>query len=126
MPHIVHALPRTDWHTFGKQAEYRPESLAEQGFVHCSKLGQVVVVADYNHIGDDDLVLPLLEESRIEAPVRYEPNEDGGGSAFPHVHGPLKLEHIIEALPFEQDGTGVRLPEKLLHDTLRTPRNRDR
>ena len=118
MSHIAHILPRTDWQKFKEQGEYRPESFAEQGFVHCSKLGQIVVVADYNHVNDSELVLLLLRESKIEDPVRYETDGDGGKSAFPHVYGPLKLEYVAEALPFEQDGTGFRLPKKLLNDAL--------
>jgi uncharacterized protein (DUF952 family) len=61
----------------------------------------VVVVADYDRVDDKELVLPLLDESRVEAPVRYETDEDDRGSTFPHVYGPLKLEYIIEALPVE-------------------------
>ncbi len=121
MPHIVHVLSRADWQTFKEQGEYRPDSLAEQGFVHCSKPGQIVVVADYNHANDDESMLLLLDESKIETPVRYETDGDGGRSAFPHVYGPLKLEHVVEAYPFEQDESGFRLPETLLCDTLTPP-----
>ena len=118
MPHIVHVLPQMDWQKFKEQREYRPDSLAEHGFTHCSKPGQIVVVADYNHADDNELVLLLLDESKIEAPVRYETDGEDGRSAFPHVYGPLKLDYVIEVFPFEQDGTGFRLPEKLLNDTL--------
>jgi uncharacterized protein (DUF952 family) len=118
MPHIVHVLPRTDWQKFKQQGEYHPESLAEQGFVHCSKLGQIVVVADCNYADNSELILLLIHESKIEVPVQYETNGDDGGSAFPHVYGPLKLEYVVEALPFEQDRTGFRLPEKILNDAL--------
>lgn len=118
MPYIVHVLPRADWQTFKQQGEYRPDSLAENGFIHCSKLGQIVVVADYNHADDDDLVLLLLEESKIDAPVRYETDGEDGESAFPHVYGPLTLEPVAEVYPFGQDKTGFRLPVSLLNSTL--------
>ncbi|GEM_PF-4604957 len=45
MSHIVHVLPEAPWQRFKEYGEYRLDSLADQGFVHCSKLGQVVVVA---------------------------------------------------------------------------------
>jgi uncharacterized protein (DUF952 family) len=121
MPYIVHVLPQTDWQRFREQGKYRPDSLAERGFVHCSKPGQIVVVADYNHASDDEPVLLLLDESEIDAPVRYETDGDDGRSAFPHVYGPLKLESVVESFVFEQDGTGFRLPEKLLSDSLTAP-----
>jgi uncharacterized protein (DUF952 family) len=120
MSYIVHVLPQSDWQRFKEQGEYRPDSLAEQGFVHCSKLGQIVVVADYNHSDDNEPVLLLLDESRIEAPVRYETDGEDAKSAFPHVYGPLTLDHLVEAFQFEQDETGFRLPEELLTDALIT------
>lgn len=118
MSHIVHVLSWADWETFKRQGEYRPDSLAEDGFIHCSKIGQVVLVADYNHDDDDDVVLLLLEESQIDSPVRYETGGEGGKSAFPHIYGPLTLEPVAETYPFEQDETGFRLPETLLNSTL--------
>jgi len=118
MTYIVHVLARADWETFRDREEYRPRSLDEQGFVHCSKLGQIGLVADYNHADDDELVLVLLDESRLDAPVRYETDGEDGKSAFPHVYGPLTLDAVIEAVPFEQDETGFRLPEDLLNSKL--------
>lgn len=120
MTYIVHVLPRADWETFQDRGEYRPQSLDEQGFVHCSKLGQVVVVADYNHAEDDELVLALLNEDRLDAPVRYETDGETGESAFPHVYGPLTLDAVVETFPFERDETGFRLPEQLLRSRFLT------
>ncbi|WP_161973220.1 DUF952 domain-containing protein [Halostella litorea] len=120
MTYIVHVLSRADWETFRDQGEYRPRSIDEEGFVHCSKLGQVGLVADYNHADDDELVLVLLDESRLDAPVRYETDGEDGKSAFPHVYGPLTMDAVIETVPFEQDETGFRLPENLLNNKLTT------
>lgn len=119
MSYIVHVLPRADWKTFKEQGEYRPDSLADQGFIHCSKLGQIVVVADYNHADHDELVLLLLDESKIGPQVRYETNGEDGESAFPHVYGPL--DAVVESFSFTQDETGFRLPGKLLNDTFTRP-----
>ncbi|ELZ94931.1 hypothetical protein C440_07642 [Haloferax mucosum ATCC BAA-1512] len=114
MAYIAHILAPADWETFEQTEEYRPASLDEQGFVHCSKLGQIVVVADVAHAHRDEWVLLLLDESRLEAPVRYETNEDGG-SSFPHVYGPLTLDAVVDSFDFERDQTGFRLPEGLLN-----------
>mgnify|MGYP006288974759 CR=1 FL=1 len=121
MSYIVHVLPRSDWKTLREEGEYRPDSLGDQRFVHCSKPGQIVVVADYNHADHDELVLLLLDESEIESPVRYETDGEDGESAFPHVYGPLPLDAVIEVFSFEQDETGFRLPEKLLNDAFTEP-----
>jgi uncharacterized protein (DUF952 family) len=118
MSYIVHVLPETDWQMFKEHGEYRPDSLGDQGFVHCSKPGQIVVVADYNYTDSNELRLLVLDESRIKTPVRYETNEKDGKSPFPHVYGPLRLEHVVESVPFERDETGFRLPEELLNHTF--------
>lgn len=114
MPTIVHALPRSEWERFRERGEYRPDSLEAQGFVHCSKPGQIVVVADYNYAETDEMMLLVLDESRIDAPVRYETNESSE-SAYPHVYGPLTLDAVVDAFRFEQDDTGFRLPADLLN-----------
>jgi len=113
MSNIVHALSRSDWHSFQEQGEYHPDSLDSQGFVHCSKPGQIVVVADINHPDSDEMVLLLLDESRLDSPVRYETSGDGA-SAFPHVYGPLTLDGVVDSFSFEQDETGYRLPDGLM------------
>lgn len=113
MTHIVHALTRSDWETFQAEGDHRPRSLHTDGFVHCSKPGQIVAVADTNHAEDDDMVLLLLDESRLGSRVRYESGQEGT-SAYPHVYGPLQLDAVVEAFAFEQDETGYRLPADLL------------
>jgi uncharacterized protein (DUF952 family) len=111
MSYIVHALTASDWAAFREAGTYRPPSLDADGFVHCSKPGQIVVVADTVHAAADDLVLLLLDESRLDAPVRYGAGD--GESAFPHVYGPLTLAAVVESFPFERDETGYRLPAAL-------------
>lgn len=113
MAQIVHALSESDWRSFQERGEYRPSSLDSQGFVHCSKPGQIVVVADVTHADSDDLVLLLLDESSLDSPVRYETSGDGA-SAYPHVYGPLTSDAVLDSYPFEQDETGYRLPDELL------------
>lgn len=113
MTYVVHALSSSEWESFQETGEHRPSSLTSEGFVHCSKPGQMVVVADINHADDDDLVLLLLDESELDPPVRYE-SSDEGGSAFPHVYGPLSLDAVVDSFPFERDETGYRLPDDLL------------
>ncbi|WP_281194227.1 DUF952 domain-containing protein [Halorubrum sp. F4] len=120
MSYIVHVLSRTDWQTFKQQGEYRPDSLAEDGFIHCSKIGQITLVADYNYTDADDVVLLLLDDSQIDPPVRYETDGEDGESAFPHIYGTLTLEPVVETYPFKQDETGFWLPETLLNSTLST------
>jgi uncharacterized protein (DUF952 family) len=109
---IVHALTESERERFRETGAHRPPSLEAQGFVHCSKPGQMVAVADTNFAGRDDVVLLVLDEGRIDAPVRYEATETA--SAYPHVYGPLRREHVVAVHEFPRDETGFRLPDALL------------
>lgn len=116
MPYIGHVLSRDDWRQFEQAGQYRPASLDQQGFIHCSKLGQVGVVADCNF--EEELVLLVIDETRVDPPVRYETNERDPPSPFPHVYGPLELSAVVASAPFEPDDAGYRLPDRLLSDAI--------
>jgi uncharacterized protein (DUF952 family) len=110
--YIVHVVTDADRESLRSTGEYRPASLEEEGFVHCSKPGQVVVAGDRFYAGRDDLSLLVLDEDRIAAPVRYETDERTG-SDFPHVYGPVELAAVVAVVPFRRDETGFRLPVEL-------------
>ena len=60
--------------------------------------------------GQRDLVLLAVDPERLGERLRWE--ESRGGELFPHLYGPLDLDHVIsvEALVLQEDGTH-RLPE---------------
>lgn len=109
---LYHIATQADWARAREEGEYTTDSLATQGFIHCSTRAQVVDVANALFRGRSDLVLLLLDEDRLRAPVRYENLEDGN-QLFPHLYGPLNLEAVVRVLPFQPDAEGrFRLPEE--------------
>jgi uncharacterized protein (DUF952 family) len=84
--------------TFGK-------SLAEVGFVHCCLASQVQAVADAFYRGREDVVMMVVDPSRLAAPLLFE-EAPGTGQAFPHVYGPLPLSAVLAAVavPLGADG----------------------
>jgi uncharacterized protein (DUF952 family) len=52
--------------------EYRTESLAKDGFIHLSQLHQVLDVANAFYAGQKDLVILVVDTSRLKAELRYE------------------------------------------------------
>jgi uncharacterized protein (DUF952 family) len=85
---------------------YAADSLATEGFIHCSTAAQVVWVANNRFRGRRDFVLLHIDSSRLAAPVRYE-NLEGGTQLFPHVYGPLDLDAIVDVTPFPPDEAGT-------------------
>ena len=80
------------------------------GFIHLSAGHQVAGTLAKYFAGPRDLVLLAVDPERLGAGLRWEKSR--GGELFPHLYGPLDLDHVIsiEALVLQEDGTH-RLPE---------------
>jgi uncharacterized protein (DUF952 family) len=79
------------------------------GFIHLSARRQVAATLIKYFAGQRDPVLLAVDPCRLGASLRWEPSR--GGELFPHLYGPLNLDHVIsiEALLLEEDGSH-RLP----------------
>jgi len=110
---IIHITKRSDWEKAQAVGEYHSPSLYTQGFIHCSLRNQVVDVANYKFAGQDGLVLLCIDETKLDAEVRYE-NLQGGKNLFPHIYGSIKLGSIIDVVDFKpQEGGTFKLPSKI-------------
>lgn len=108
---IYHIISRPDWEAARERGEYRPESLASAGFIHCSLSGQVVRVTNAFYRDQEDLLLLEIDCNRLQADVRYE-DLLGEGMRFPHIYGPLNLGAVIGAYNMLRDDSGdYVLPE---------------
>jgi uncharacterized protein (DUF952 family) len=103
---IFHITSRAAWLAAQATGSYAADSLASEGFVHCSEAHQYVWVANRRFRGRDDLVLLHVDPRRLDAEVRYE-NLEGGEQLFPHVYGPIPARAVIEVTPLTPriDGT---------------------
>jgi uncharacterized protein (DUF952 family) len=83
---------------------------ARDGFIHLSAGHQVAGTLAKYFAGQRDLVLLAVDPGRLGKRLRWE--ESRGGELFPHLYGPLDLDHVlsVEALVLQEDGTH-RLPE---------------
>jgi uncharacterized protein (DUF952 family)/SAM-dependent methyltransferase len=107
---ILHIAERAAWQRALDDGAYRGDTLDSEGFIHCSYPHQVVRVADAMFAGRAGLILLVIDAGRLASEVRDEAFE-AGGETFPHIYGPLNLEAVTEALPFEPtDGGTFRFP----------------
>lgn len=107
---IYHIASAADWERATSAGEYRistrGRTLEEEGFIHCSRAGQVAAVADRFYRGVADLVLLTIDERLVKPEVRYE-SVPGAGESFPHVYGPLNVDAVVSVEPLTlQPGTG--------------------
>src|SRR5579871_6762126 len=93
---IYHLVVPSNWQQ-APPGPYRAESLAAEGFIHCSNADQVARVADAFFAGEPELLVVCIDVERLASPVR---NEDPGiGERFPHVYGPINRDAIAEVRP---------------------------
>jgi uncharacterized protein (DUF952 family) len=103
MRRIYHLVPASKWKGIGSGA-YQPESLATEGFIHCSNEDQVAPVANRFYANDAELLVLCIDTSRLAHPVRDE--EVPTGERYPHIYGPIEREAMIAVLPLERDADG--------------------
>src|SRR5277367_1088163 len=115
---IAHIVNRREWAKALECGTYAPDSLRAEGFIHCSTLAQVIDTANRFYRGQDDLVVLCIEESRLNAVLKYEAatmqHDEPAGALFPHLYGELNLDAVVRvvALPCEANGS-FQLPDEL-------------
>jgi uncharacterized protein (DUF952 family) len=111
---ILHATTRAAWSAAQASGEYAADSLAEQGFIHCSKPDQILGVAERFLTGQHGLVLLVIDPARLSPELRWEPGTDQAAELFPHIYGPINLSAVVDVLRFEPGPDGkFHLPRSL-------------
>jgi uncharacterized protein (DUF952 family) len=111
---ILHATTRSAWSAAQENGEYAADSLAGEGFIHCSKADQILRVADQFFTGQHGLVLLVIDIAQLRSDLRWEPGVDLATELFPHVYGPINPEAVADVLAFEPGPDGkFHLPKSL-------------
>ena len=103
---LLHITSGEAWRDGVRHGRYEGDTLASEGFIHCSFPDQVLAVANTRFRGARGLVLLVIDSDRVACPIRHE-NLEGGADPFPHVYGPLNLDAVVEVRAFDPgpDGT---------------------
>ncbi len=102
---IYHIAERNRWESQKNGPSYTPEGFQREGFIHCSNTEQVIRVANGLFQGRRDLVLLGIAPERVQAEIRWE-NLEGGTEQFPHIHGPLNKEAVVDIWEFQPGPDG--------------------
>jgi len=106
---IFHITSAATWAAARASGAYAADSLATEGFIHCSEADQYCWVANQRFRERQDLVLLHIDETRLQAPVQRE-NLEGGERLFPHVYGALNLDAVVQVTPFRPAASGEYVP----------------
>jgi glutathione S-transferase len=94
---ILHITDADTWAASQAAGEHtsstRGRSLAEEGFIHCSRDHQVESVLAAFYADATDLLLLHIDDRLLTAPWRDE--DVPGAGVFPHVYGPINLDAVV-------------------------------
>ena len=102
---IYHLVPVSHWEAARNEPEYRAESLATEGFIHCSKdHTQALAVANRLYSGRQDMLVLEVETECLTSPLKHEPSRSG--EIYPHIYGPLNTSAVTGVLKLQVDQDG--------------------
>jgi hypothetical protein len=110
---LVHVIEGDGYERDTESGEYRPHSLAEEGFIHCSTPDQVVSVAQRYYPDAEEPRLLVVDPDAVDPEIRYEESAEGG---YAHIYGPLNTDAVVDIVEFPREEGRYVLPE-----TLREP-----
>jgi uncharacterized protein (DUF952 family) len=100
-----HLVPRPYFESQDPSADYYPEALEREGFIHTTNGADELILTANRHCRSDPRPYLVLEIdlARVVAPVRY----DDSRRIYPHIYGPLNRDAIVDirAIRRQADGT---------------------
>ncbi len=95
---IYHLAPFDEFYAIPTDQPYRPAAFDQDGFIHCTRGDEQLVVVANRYFRDDvrPLLALVIDEDAVTSPVKDEPDADG--VLYPHIYGLLNRDAIISIL----------------------------
>ena len=107
---IFHLTYKDAWEAARPAGEYAAPSLAEEGFIHCSKdIPQLLKVAGRLYPGETGLLVLDVDLERLTSPLKDEPSRSG--EIYPHIYGILNADAVVRERVLEVDADGGHFVE---------------
>lgn len=92
--YIYHITTTAAWEKAQLDGAYVADSLAIEGFIHCSTQDQVAGVLERYYKGQTNLVKLTIDKSKVTSPLIFE-LATSINEVFPHIHGPIDIASVI-------------------------------
>ena len=102
---IYHITTPAAWNKARQDDHYLPEGFKQEGFIHCSKMEQIVGVGERYYAGQTGLLILGINPDKLRSKLVFE-NLIGGDDLFPHIYGPLNLDAVESTAEFGQNASG--------------------
>lgn len=100
---ILHITQHQQWEQAKQEQVYHSDTLATEGFIHCSTPVQVIQVANRFFLNQDGLVILCIDTNKVLAEIKY---ESADGDYFPHIYGSLNVNSVIKVIDFPPNVAG--------------------
>jgi len=107
------------WEEAQKTGEYTrstiDSTLDEVGFIHATNPDQTIAMLNRHFTERDDILLLVVDISKVKPEVKFEAPLSGSGGIYPHIYGPLNVDAVIDTYTPTKDSSG-----KFTHSRLKT------
>jgi len=116
MAAIFHIIKKGDLNLLNEDY-YIPASLANDGFIHCSKAEQLEGVINHLLKNEKKLIIIKINVDKLKSEIKFEAPIEAPQSTqyYPHIYGPLNKDAIEKKveLTIGDDGK-FHLPKKII------------
>lgn len=118
---IYHITTRQAWNS--RDVNYQHTSLDTEGFIHCSTLHQLALVANRYYQGEDNVLVLVISTATLSPDLRWDPPRHPDGSSaqpvhllYPHIYGEINTDAVLKVIDWTRDSLGrYRLPVQLIN-----------
>jgi uncharacterized protein (DUF952 family) len=111
---LYHITPAAHYAALPASQDYVPASYAQDGFIHCTRGADLLVLVANRHFRTTpgDFLMLVIDARLLTAPLKYEALDEAMPYPFPHIYGPLNRDAIDEVIemPRAVDGTFLAPP----------------
>jgi len=91
---IYHVVLPAVWERFKTKPSYQPDSLATEGFIHCSYASQLEGVLERYYGGVEKVLILTIETDKLLSKLVKEPSTND--ELFPHIYGRLNINSVVD------------------------------
>lgn len=95
--YVYHITTKEKWAEALARGQYESDTLATEGFIHCSTEPQVSGVLERYYRGQTGLLKLKICKDKVARPLVFE-LAGSINEVFPHIHGALNLDAVEEVI----------------------------
>jgi glutathione S-transferase len=101
MKTIVCITTKAVWENSKQENKYTQSTITstldEVGYIHATSPDQTMGIVQ-RFIDQKDVILLLIDVSKVTSPIKFEAAPSGRPGLFPHIYGPVNIDSVYEAV----------------------------